>query len=139
MSDILAIDVGTTISKMGVFSSNLGRKCETSRTYQVNYYDQVKADIEPEKSWQALRYSSAEQKKFLPSVGVASFSVTTPSLLPMAENGTALGPAILFPDGRSHKQVKEIRARVGEEKFLRETCNLPVSGGASISSVLLDT
>jgi sugar (pentulose or hexulose) kinase len=136
MGDILAIDVGTTAFKMGVFSPNLEKKCETSRLYEVNLYDQGKADIEPEKWWQVLRDCCAELKEFFSSIDIISFSVTTPGLVPMAEDGTALGPAILFFDGRAHKQAREIRQRVGEEKFLRETCNLPVSGGSSLCSIL---
>lgn len=134
--DILAIDVGTTAFKMGVFGPNLEKKAETSRDYQINLYDQGKADIEPEKWWQALRDCCADFKEFLPSVGVISLSVTTPGLVPMAEDGSALGPAILFFDGRSHKQAREIRERVGEDTFLRDTCNLPVSGGSSLCSIL---
>ncbi len=136
MRDILAIDVGTTAFKMGVFGPSLDKKCEASRLYQVNLYDSGKADVEPEKWWQALQECCVELKSFLSSVGVISFSVTTPGLVPMAEDGRSLGPAILFFDGRSHKQAREIRQRVGEEKFLRETCNLPVSGGSSLCSIL---
>lgn len=136
MKDILAIDVGTTAFKMGVFSPGLEKRCEVSRGYQVNLYDHGKADIEPEKWWQALRDCCDEIKEFLKRVGVISFSVTTPGLVPMAEDGNALGPAILFFDGRSHKQAKAIQQWVGEEKFLRETCNLPVSGGSSLCSIL---
>ncbi|OGP88876.1 MAG: hypothetical protein A2156_02425 [Deltaproteobacteria bacterium RBG_16_48_10] len=134
--DILAIDVGTTAFKMGVFSPDLEKRCEVSRNYEINLYDRGKADIEPEKWWQALRECCSEMEVFLNSIGIISFSVTTPGLVPMAEDGTALGPAILFFDGRSHKQAREIRQKVGEEKFLRETCNLPVSGGSSLCSIL---
>ena len=134
--DILAIDVGTTAFKMGVFSPTLDRICEASRRYDINVYDQGKADIEPAKWWQALGECCEEIGEFLPSVGVVSFSVTTPGLVPMAEDGTALGPAILFFDGRSHRQAREIRRRVGEEEFLREACNLPVSGGSSLCSIM---
>ena len=136
MRDILAIDVGTTGFKMGVFSPDLTRQTEASRRYGVNLYDQGKADIEPEKWWRALQECCAELKESLASVGVISFSVTTPGLVPMAEDGTALGPAVLFFDNRSHKQAGEIRQKVGEEVFLRETCNLPVSGGSSLCSIL---
>jgi len=136
MRDILAIDVGTTAFKIGVFSPDLERRCETSRSYQINLYDHGKADIEPEKWWWALRDSCVELKGFLSSVDIISFSVTTPGFVAMDENGKALGPAILMLDGRSHKQAKEIREKVGEEKFLRETCNLPVSGGSSLCSIL---
>jgi len=136
MNDILSIDVGTTGFKVGVFSSDLDKICETSRLYEPNLYDSGKADIEPEKWWDALQDCCAEIKNFLRSVSVISISVTTPGLVAMNKEGAALGPAILFFDGRSHKQSKEIRKLVGEEKFLRDTCNLPVSGGSSLSSIL---
>jgi xylulokinase len=72
----------------------------------------------------------------LAEVGVVSLSVTTPGLTPMAADGTALAPAVLFLDGRSHTQSAAIRRLVGEKRFLAETCNLPVSGGSSLSSIL---
>ncbi|MBM4309075.1 MAG: hypothetical protein FJ123_20290 [Deltaproteobacteria bacterium] len=134
--DILAIDVGTTAFKIGVFSPDLEKRCETSRDYAINLYDRGKADIEPEKWWLALKECCVEIRDHLSKVGIVSFSVTTPGLLPMGEDGTALGPAILMLDGRSHKQAREIRQLVGEEKFLKETCNLPVSGGSSLCSIL---
>jgi sugar (pentulose or hexulose) kinase len=136
MNDILAIDVGTTAFKIGVFRSNLDIKAQTSISYSVNLYDRVKADIEPEKWWKAIQKSCAELKDHLSSVGVISLSVTTPGLVPMDEEGSSLGPAILFFDGRSNKQAKELRQRIGEQKLLRETCNLPVSGGSSLCSIM---
>jgi xylulokinase len=134
--DILSLDVGTTAFKLAVFSPALEKKCEASRSYDVHVYDGGSADAEPEKWWQALRECCAEVREYLSSVGVITLSVTTPGLTPMAANGNALGPAILFFDGRSHSQARSIRAAVGEDKFLRETCNLPVSGGSSLCSIL---
>jgi sugar (pentulose or hexulose) kinase len=121
---------------MGVFSPELKNRREVSRNYEINLYDRGKADIAPEKWWQALKECCFESKDFLSSVGTISFSVTTPGLVPMTEDGRALGPAILMLDGRSYKQAREIRQKVGEEKFLRETCNLPASGGSSLCSIL---
>jgi len=48
---------------------------------------------------------------------VIALSVTTPGLTPMAADGSALGRAILFFDGRSHSQARAIRALVGEDYF----------------------
>jgi sugar (pentulose or hexulose) kinase len=45
MNDILSIDVGTTSFKVGVFSPDLDKKCETFRFYEPNLYDFGKADI----------------------------------------------------------------------------------------------
>ena len=134
--DILAVDVGTTALKLGVFSPEMRKRCEATRRYDVNVYGQGRADIEPSKWWRALRECCREIAPFLKPVGVLSLSVTTPGLLPMAEDGTPLGPAIVFFDGRSHQQARAIRKAVGEDKFLREACNLPVSGGSSLCSIL---
>jgi xylulokinase len=92
--DILALDVGTTAFKMGVFSPELEKRCESSRRYDVHVYDRGKADIEPEKWWRALKECCKEVQPYFSSVGVVSFSVTTPGLTPMAADGTALDRAI---------------------------------------------
>lgn len=134
--NILAIDVGTTKFKMGLFHPNLKKICETSRSYNINLYDQGKADIDAEKWWLALCDCLAEMKSKLSSVCVVALSVTTPGLVPMAEDGRALGPAILYLDNRSREQSRRIRKVVGEKKFLDFTCNLPVSGGSSLCSIL---
>lgn len=136
MRDILAIDVGTTNFKMGVFNNDLDQKIEVNRNYSINLHDQVQADIEPGKWWCAFEDAVDEIKELLPAIGVISLSVTTPGLVAMDKNGTALNPAILFLDGRSHKQAKEIRDIIGDDYFLHETCNLPVSGGSSLCSIL---
>ena len=76
--DILALDVGTTAFKMGVFSPTLEKRAEASRRYDANVYDRGKADIEPWKWWQALSECCAEDAPHLGNIGVISFSVTTP-------------------------------------------------------------
>ena len=134
--DILAIDVGTSVLKLGVFSPTLEKRSEARRAYDPHIYDNGKADIDPEAWWQALRESCAEVRESLAAVGTISLSVTTPALTPMAADGTPLAPAVLFFDGRSHEQSRAIRQIVGEDRFLTETGNLPVSGGSSLSSIL---
>ncbi|HNY80254.1 MAG: FGGY family carbohydrate kinase [Sedimentisphaerales bacterium] len=136
MRDILSIDVGTTAFKMGVFNPGLDLKCSASREYEVRVYDQGKADIDPQKWWEALRSCCRELQPNLAEVGILSLSVTTPGLTAMAEDGNALGPAILFFDQRSQQQARRIRHDVGEEFLLAEACNLPVSGGSSLCSTL---
>ena len=134
--DILAVDVGTSALKIGVFGPDLEKRCEVQRAYAPHLYERGKADIEPETWWEALRECCAEVSTGLVEVGVVSLSVTTPGLTPMAADGKALAPAVLFLDGRSRGQSAAIRQIVGEERFLADTCNLPVSGGSSLSSIL---
>jgi sugar (pentulose or hexulose) kinase len=134
--DILAIDVGTSGLKLGVFGPDLEERVVATRDYAINLYDRDKADVAPETWWAAIRSACAEVAQHLDQVGILSLSVTTPALTPMAADGSALGPAILFLDGRSRGQAAAIREAVGEERFLAEACNLPVSGGSSLASIL---
>ena len=134
--DILALDVGTSGLKLGVYGPDLVQRVSAGREYDINLYDHGKADVQPETWWSAIRDACAEVADHLSAVGVLSLSVTTPGLTPMAADGTALGPAILFLDGRSHEQAAAIRASVGEKRFLAEACNLPASGGSSLASML---
>ncbi len=133
---ILAMDVGTSGLKLGVFGPDLEQRVMVARRYEIHLYDQGKADIRPETWWDAIRDACAEVRAYLGDVGVVALSVTTPGLTPMAADGTALGPAILFLDGRSRAQAAAIREAVGDDRFLAETCNLPVSGGSSLASIL---
>ena len=134
--DILAIDVGTSGLKLGVYGPDLELRTSVSREYTPDLREGGKADVQPETWWAAIVSACEEVGSGLAEVGVISLSVTTPGLTPMAADGTALGPAILFLDGRSHEQAAAIRASVGEERFLAEACNLPVSGGSSLASIL---
>lgn len=134
--DILAVDVGTTTFKLGVFTAELEQRFETHRAYEANVYGDGRADIDPELWWQALRDACLEAGSALADVGVVALSVTTPGLTPMAADGSALAPAVLFFDARSRRQAAEIRELVGEARLLAETCNLPVSGGSSLASLL---
>jgi len=136
MGYILSIDVGTTAFKAGVFTNQLELLKETTRLYIPSVYDQGKADINPEIWWQALLSTTKELSPYISDVGIVSLSVTTPGLVPMDAEGQALGPAILFFDRRSNREAKSIRKAIGEDIFIKETCNLPVSGGSSLCSML---
>jgi xylulokinase len=133
--DILAVDVGTSAMKIGVFSSDLEKKRAVSKDYQASIVG-VCADIDPEIWWQTFTELCSDLGTSLSDVDSISFSVTSPGLTPMDENGRGLGPAILFLDTRSLEEAKWIRKVVGEEFFLTHTMNLPAPGGSSLASIL---
>jgi len=137
---ILAVDIGTTGMKMGVFETN-DRSFETvrqfSQEYDVNIYnDGLSGDIEQDKWKKAFIAGCKAMEDVIPDVEVISLSGTTPGLTAMDKDGEALYPAILMLDQRSRKQARFIIDTIGMESLLQTTANMPVAGGCSLASIL---
>jgi len=77
--DILAIDVGTTALKMGVFSPDWRRSASPHGDTMSMSTIMAKRDIEPEKWWQAIKECCAEFREHLSSVGVVGFPLRPPA------------------------------------------------------------
>jgi len=110
---ILAVDIGTTGMKMGVFrivDNTLNLVGQFSQEYEVNIYnDGLFGDIEQDKWKRTFIAGCRAMKETMGDVDVISLSGTTPGLTAMDDNGEALYPAILMLDQRSRKQARFIR------------------------------
>jgi xylulokinase len=137
---ILAVDIGTTGMKMGLFrviDNVLSPIKQYSQEYEVNIYnDGLFGDIEQDKWKQAFIAGCKAMTDAIGDVDVISLSGTTPGLTAMDRNGDALYPAILMLDQRSRKQARFIIDTVGKEHLLKTTANMPVAGGCSLASIL---
>jgi len=137
---ILAVDIGTTGMKMGVFqfsdnSPSLVR--QFSQEYKVNIYNNgLFGDIEQIKWQKAFTSGCKEMADLLSDVDVISLSGTTPGMTAMDKEGQAFYPAILMLDQRSRKQARFIIDTIGMEDLLNTTANMPVAGGCSLASIL---
>lgn len=133
---ILAVDVGTSALKVGVFDRALLPGESAERAYDARIAGDGTAEIDPELWWAALVDALGELRAHLADVEVLSLSVTTPGMTAMDASGAPLAPAILHLDGRAHRQAAALRERIGDDVFLEQTGNVPASGGASIASIM---
>ena len=145
---ILAVDIGTTGMKMGVFEfpqsgvprivdDTLSLVRQFSQEYEVNIYnDGLFGDIEQDKWKRAFTAGCKKIGDLIGEVDVISLSGTTPGLTAMDKDGEALYPAILMLDQRSRKQAKFIIETIGMDNLLKTTANMPVAGGCSLASIL---
>ncbi len=137
---ILAVDIGTTGMKMGVFQvvdEAPSPVRQFSLEYEVNIYnDGLFGDIEQDKWKQAFVAGCKAMEDAAGEVDVISLSGTTPGLTAMDKNGDALYPAILMLDQRSREQAQRIIETVGMASLLETTANMPVAGGCSLASIL---
>ena len=137
---ILAVDIGTTGMKMGVFQIINEALCpvrQFSQEYEVNIYnDGLFGDIEQDKWKRAFVAGCKAMEDVTGEVDVISLSGTTPGLTAMDKNSDALYPAILMLDQRSREQAQRIIETVGMASLLEITANMPVAGGCSLASIL---
>ena len=118
---ILAVDIGTTSMKMGLFlrgEKGLDLVRQFSRSYKVNIYNNGSyGDIEQEKWRTAFFEGCRMMRDLLGDVEVISLSGTTPGLTAMDEKANALYPAILMLDRRSYVQAHRIIEIIGMENL----------------------
>ena len=137
---ILAVDIGTTSMKMGVFrlaDSALSLIKEFSHEYEVNIYNNgLFGDIEQDKWKKAFAAGCRAMEDTVADVVLVCLSGTTPGLTAMDKEGEALNPAILMLDQRSREQAQFIIETIGIEHLLERTGNMPVAGGCSLASML---
>jgi len=137
---ILAVDIGTTGMKMGVFRTTEQTPDpvrQFSQEPDVNIYnDGLFGDIEQDKWKRAFIAGCKSMEDVVSDVDVISLSGTTPGLTAMSADGEALYPAILMLDQRSREQARFIIDTVGMKSLLETTANMPVAGGCSLAGIL---
>jgi xylulokinase len=137
---ILAVDIGTTAMKLGVFElseSRLVEKATNTQSYEISTYNNgLFSDIDPEKWKRAFVKGCSALSTYIPKIETISLSGTTPGLTAMDKNGNALCPSILMLDQRSRKEAEFIIETLGLEEVMKKTGNMPVAGGCSLASIL---
>ena len=134
-SYILALDIGTSSLKAGLFDRNCNLVVTDKVDYTYETYG-MHVQMDPEKTWRAFLNVSEKVKDYLDKVELVVQCVLSPSLIPMDETGNPLYPSIIHWDRRSVKQAREALALIGKERFLNLAGNLPYPGGISLTSLL---
>ncbi len=135
MDSILALDIGTQSVRAGIVDRDLNilERRQVPVAMQVLHTNHV--EMQAEDIWSAL-IKACGALTLKERIGAVVLSTLCPSLLPLDQNGQALHPIILHLDRRSGKQAQWALDRVGEDRFLNISGNLPVPGGISLTSLL---
>ncbi len=133
---ILAIDVGTSSLKSGIYDQSMKCLGHSRATYSLETPNNNQVQIDPEKWWKGFLKAAKKLQRLFRAVEIISLSAASPGLTAMDKKGKALYPSILHMDRRSVKQAKRIRQLIGEDKLFKITGNLPFPGGCSGTSIL---
>jgi xylulokinase len=132
---ILALDIGTSSLKAGIFDRNDNLVFTDKEDYEYETIG-MHVQMDPEKIWRAFLSVTRKVSDYLDKVELIVQCVLSPSLIPMDETGDPLYPSIIHWDRRSVKQAKKALSQIGKERFLKLAGNLPYPGGISLTSLL---
>jgi gluconokinase len=120
---ILALDLGTTSAKAVIFEQNgklvaEAEKMVTSHYPELGWVEQDPVEIE-RSAVGAIREVITQAKIDSTELLTVSFSAAMHSLICVAENFEPLSRAIIWSDGRSNQQAKELKQTNGYEIYAR--------------------
>jgi len=133
---VLVIDAGTSSVKLALvdYNGNIIHKVIKGYTYSIPCENHVEFNFE------ILWSKIIEGLKKLPldsySINAIGLSVLCPGLVPIDKNGTPLRPSIIHLDRRSIEEAKKAMNKIGSDRFLSISANLPYPGGISLTSIL---
>ena len=124
---ILAVDLGTSAAKAGVFTLD-GRELGTATAeYPTAYPQPTWAEQDPNHWWNAVVVTIRDCLKHVQAksgkVNAVSISGQAPSCLAVDRRGAPLRPAILWIDRRATEEVEWIAEHVGAEEVCRVSGN----------------
>jgi len=122
---LLTIDIGTSSTKVCLFSVQGEQLANYQEPYQVDYPKPDWAEQDPQIWWDAACRGSAIviKEAGAPTVTAVVVSGQTPSCVPVDENGHPLRPAILWLDRRAYHQVSWLEENLGLELAFAHTGN----------------
>ena len=144
---ILAIDVGTTSLKLGVYDESLQNLAKGEFAYSLDTPDPSTVRIDPDIWWKAFLTTIKKTDYPKDRIHIIVLSVNSPGFSVMDRDGNPLMPSFTHLDRRAYAQSKKILDIVGEKNAPRShgehsqpRCVLrgehPLDQGASLSGHL---
>ncbi len=137
---LLGIDIGTGSVKLAFVDSKgrilgMEKKAHSIETPREGWVEVPIEDI-----WNNIIEKIRELVKNAPEAAkrVRGIGISTlcPGLTPLAEDGSALAPSVIYADARSLNETEEIRSRIGEEAIFNVSGNILMPGSTSLTSIL---
>jgi sugar (pentulose or hexulose) kinase len=116
VSSYLAIDIGTSSAKAGLYSQEGRLLASKSQDYPLLHPKENWSEQNPEDWWQAVQRICKQLTAENPRQAIRAICVSgqAPSCAPVDRKGRPVRPAILWLDRRATRQVEWLRERLGQ-------------------------
>lgn len=140
MALILGVDAGTTSLKVGVYRDDGTSLAVAGEEYRLQTPTAERAELDPETYWRALVASTL---RALRSAGaspndVAAIAVSSQgeTVIPVAADGSPIGPAVVWLDNRAEAEAREL-AGVFDAASVYAATGIPAVNSTWTASKLL--
>jgi xylulokinase len=137
MSDLLVIDLGTSSVKVVLVSEDGHISGIGSAEYPIFHPQSGFAEQEPQDWWQAVVFAVRQALAFdNGNVQIAAIGLDGQmhGTVLLGQDGHPLYPAVIWPDQRTERQVREITELVGAERLI-EITGSPIATGFQAATV----
>ena len=114
MGHLLGIDAGTTSLKVGVFDAGGATVAVSGKEYRLHTPTTDRAELDPDRYWEALVDATGRaiaQAGIRPvDIDAVAVSSQGETVIPVAADGTPLGPAVVWLDNRARVEADELAA-----------------------------
>lgn len=137
MLHLLGIDLGTSSVKVLLVDETGRTVGRGSAEYPISYPQPNQAEQNPEEWWQAtvlaVRQALAGADSAVPVAAIGVSGQMHGTVL-LSKGGRLLAPAVIWPDQRSRRQVREMTVLIGAERLL-EITGSPVATGFQAATI----
>jgi xylulokinase len=137
MAHLLGIDLGTSSVKVLLVTETGQIAGRGSAEYPIYHPRPHEAEQNPEEWWQAttvaVRQALADAD-VPPAVAAIGLSGQMHGTVLLGAQGQLLAPAVIWPDQRSQRQVKEITKLIGAERLI-EITGSPIATGFQAATI----
>ena len=130
MRYLIGIDIGTSGTKSGLFDINGKLLCSSTAEYPMYQPQNGWAEQDPEDWWNAVCLTLREITQKIDTADIAGIGLSGQmhGLVMLDKEQKVLRPAILWCDGRTSAECRQITDLVGKERLLQITANPALAG-----------
>jgi len=130
MKYFIGADLGTSALKLLLIDSDKNIIKTVTKSYDVIYPKSGWSEQNPEDWWNAFVCGVKELTKDIEKDSVCSLAVAGQmhGLVILDKNDSVIRPAILWNDGRTHKETEYLNTVVGKQKLSELTANIAFAG-----------
>lgn len=134
---VLALDLGTSASKVGLFDLDGTAVSLASREQRLEFPEPGRVEQSPEGTWSLLADAVGEALRSVEPTSVRAIALCSQrgTVVPLTREGTALAPLVVWMDKRGVPWTRWLEETIGNQDYY-QVCGHPIVSYTGVSKLL---